>query len=338
MAVRKLRTGATGGGNALERARRVLEVESTAILEVRDRLGEEFERGVDLLMETTGKVVVTGLGKSGIICRKIAATLASTGTPAFFLHAAEAGHGDLGTVFRGDSVLAVSNSGETREVVSMVPLFKRLSLPLLAITGETSSSLARTADVVLDVSVREEACPLALAPTSSTTASLALGDALALALMERRGFREEDFAFLHPDGNLGRRLLRVRELMHTSQELPVVSERATIGEAVEVMSTRRGDHPGGLGHVGVVDATGGLVGVVTDGDLRRLFLLRTTRPDLPITDIMTRSPKTIAASALGAEAVAVMERHSITALFVVDEAHRPYGLIHLHDLLRAGVV
>lgn len=331
---------------ALARARRVLEVEAEAVLALAERLDAAFERAVSILGDTPGKVVVTGLGKSGIIARKIAATLASTGTPAFFLHAGEGVHGDLGMVVKGDSVLTVSNSGETREILGMLPLFKRLGMPLVALTGERHSTLARSADVTLDVSVREEACPLALAPTASTTAALAMGDALAIVLMERRGFREQDFAYLHPAGSLGRKLMRVADLMRRGGEMPLVAKTSRLGEAIAEMTAKR------LGITGVVDGRGVLVGVLTDGDLRRALEQRGAVLEVPVAELMTRDPKTIrehglgaekgavtiGEAALGAEAVAVMERHSITALFIVDREGRPSGIIHLHDLLKAGVV
>ena len=331
---------------ALERARRVLDIEAEAVRALSARLGGEIERAVDLLADTRGKVVVIGLGKSGIIARKIAATLASTGTPAFFVHAGEGVHGDLGMVVKGDSVLAVSYSGETREVLAMLPLFKRLALPLVALTGAPQSTLGKSADVVLDVSVREEACPLALAPTASTTATLAMGDALALVLMERRGFRAEDFAFIHPAGSLGRKLMRVAELMHGGSDMPVVADTATLAAAIHEMTAKR------LGHTAVVNARGELVGVLSDGDLRRALARGGAVTDLRVHEVLRRDPKTVSEhglrgesgvltideQALGAEALAVMERHSITALFVVDGKRKPQGIVHLHDLLKAGVV
>lgn len=330
----------------IERARRVLSIEAAAVASLVDRVGAELERAVELLAETSGKVVVTGLGKSGIIARKIAATLASTGTPAFFVHAGEGVHGDLGMVVKGDCVIAISYSGETREILAMLPLFKRLGLPLVSLTGVTGSTLGRSSDVSLDVSVREEACPLALAPTASTTATLAMGDALALVLMERRGFREEDFAFLHPAGSLGRKLMRVADLMHRGEAMPIVAESATLRAAIHEMTAKR------LGHAGIVGRTGQLVGVLSDGDLRRALERGGAVLEHPVRELSRRDPKTvrehalrgdggvltIGGQALGAEALSVMERHSITALFIIDAKRRPQGIIHLHDLLRAGVV
>ncbi len=317
---------------ALERARRVLEIEASAVAALGERIGPELERAVEILVQTGGKVVVTGLGKSGIIARKIAATMASTGTPAFFLHAGEGVHGDLGMVMKGDSVVIVSYSGETREILGMLPLFKFLELPTIALTGEPGSTLAKGVDVVLDVSVKEEACSLALAPTASTTAALALGDALAVVLSERRGFRQEDFAFLHPGGSLGKKLLRVADLMRRGSEMPLVGERATVGEAIAEMSAKR------LGSTGVAGTDGALVGILTDGDLRRILQKGGASLEARVAKVMTRNPKTIGEGALGAEAIAVMERHLITTLFIVDAKGRPQGILHLHDLLRAGVV
>jgi len=319
-------------GVHVQRGRRVLEIEARAVAELARRLGGEFERAVEEIAACRGKVVVTGMGKSGIVCRKIASTLASTGTPAFFLHAAEALHGDLGMLVRGDLVLAVSNSGETEELIRLLPVIKRLSLPLIAITGNPESTLARRADVVLDVSVAEEACPLGLAPTASTTATVALGDALAVALLEHKGFRPEDFAALHPGGTLGRRLLKVSELMHVGAAIPLVGQSTSMREVVLEMTSKR------LGVTGVVDEAGRLVGVITDGDLRRGLERRGDILALTAADLMTRNPKVVEADTLGAKAVAVMEAHAITSLFIVDDDGFPAGIIHLHDLLRAGVV
>lgn len=313
-------------------ARRVLAIEAAAISALADRLDDEFARAIELIAASTGKVVVTGMGKSGHVCRKIAATLASTGTPAFFLHAAEALHGDLGMLERKDLVLAISNSGETAEILDLIPMLKRLGMPLVAMTGRADSTLARAADVVLDVAVAEEACPLGLAPTASTTATLALGDALAVALLEHRGFRAEDFAALHPAGTLGRKLLRVADLMHTGDAVPrVAGATATRDLLLEITSKR-------LGVTAVVGGDGRLIGVVTDGDLRRALAEPGDLLARTAADVMSRGPKTIAADALAAEALAVMERHAITSLFVVDAVGAPTGIVHLHDLLRAGVV
>jgi len=317
----------------LSRARRVLDVETRALSALRDRLDGRFSAALELLLACRGKVIVTGVGKSGIVCRKIAATLSSTGTPAVFLHAGEGSHGDLGTVARGDVMIAVSNSGEVGEVLRLLPVAKRLAIPLVAITGKPDSSLGRAADVTLDVSVPEEACPLGLAPTASTTAQMALGDALAVALLEERGFSADDFALLHPGGALGRRLLRVEDLMHRDAALPVVRPEASLQDTLLEITSKR------LGVTGVVDEAGMLVGIVTDGDLRRGLERAADIRTLTARDLMTRNPKTIGATALAAQAVALMERHSITSLFVlVDGTRRPAGVLHLHDLLRASVV
>jgi arabinose-5-phosphate isomerase len=317
----------------LARARRVLDIEGAALSALRDRLDGAFARAIDILLACRGKVIVTGIGKSGIVCRKIAATFSSTGTPAFFLHAVEGGHGDLGTLVRGDVLLAVSNSGET-EIVNLLPVARRFAIPIIAMCGSRDSTLARSADVVLDVSVPEEACPLGLAPTASTTAQMALGDALAIALLEERGFSADDFALLHPAGALGRRLLRVEDLMHSGPEMPVVAETASLKDTVVEMSSKR------LGVTGVVNAAGELIGVVTDGDLRRGLERAGDVRQLTARELMTRAPKTIGAGALAGEAVALMERSGpITSLFVLaDRSRAPAGVIHLHDMLRAGVV
>ncbi|RMD84498.1 MAG: KpsF/GutQ family sugar-phosphate isomerase [Candidatus Dadabacteria bacterium] len=320
------------GGDSLGVARRVLAIEAEAIHRCARALGPEFERAVELILDCRGRVVVTGMGKSGLICRKIAATLASTGTSALFLHAAEAVHGDLGMFARGDLCLAVSNSGTTREVLALLPAVKRLQLPLIAITAHPRSPLGEAADVVLDLALEREACPFDLAPTASTTATLALGDALAVAVLERRGFSERDFALLHPGGALGRKLLRVRDVMHTQPAVPVITPDRTAREALEVMTQ------GGLGVVAVVDQAGRLIGVITDGDVRRGVLRLSDFPERSVREVMTSNPKRIAASALAAEALARMEEYAITSLFIVDEADgRPLGVVHMHDLLKAGI-
>jgi arabinose-5-phosphate isomerase len=315
------------------RARRVLAIEARAIAGVADHLDDRFDRALALLGECPGKVIVTGVGKSGLICRKIAATLTSTGTPALFLHAGEAAHGDAGVFVRGDAVIAVSTSGESDEIVRLLPLVKRLGLPLVAMTGNLRSTLARAADVVLDASVAEEACPLGLAPTASTTAALALGDALAVALFERSGFQAEDFAVLHPAGALGRRFLRVEDVMHRGDEVPRVTVRAPFQDVLMEITGKR------LGVTAVVDDAERLVGIITDGDLRRALGRSTDIRTTAAADIMTTNPKTIAASALAAVAVADMERYSITSLFILEDGtRRVLGIIHLHDLLKARVV
>lgn len=313
-------------------AERVLRLEAQAILGLIPKLDEQFDRAVDLLYHCRGRVIVTGMGKSGIIGRKIAATLASTGTPAYFLHPAEGVHGDLGMVARGDVVVAVSNSGQTDEVLAIVPQLKRLGVPIVLMTGNPGSALARLCEVVLDVGVAEEACPLNLAPTCSTTAALAAGDALAMVLLERRGLRPEDYAALHPRGTLGwRALVRVRDLMHTGAEVPVVGHGVRMKDVIVEMTRKR------LGMTTVVDGDGRLLGVITDGDLRRLHLRSEPVADLTAGEVATRNPKLIEADELAAKALQVMETFAITSLVIVDAGGRPTGVLHLHDILRAKV-
>ena len=314
-------------------AERVLRIEAEAILGLIPKLDERFERAVELLRGCVGRVIVTGMGKSGLIGRKIAATLASTGTPAHFLHPAEGVHGDLGMVARGDVVLALSNSGETDEVLAILPPLKRLGVPIVLLTGNPTSSVARQCEVVLDVSVPEEACPMNLAPTSSTTAALAVGDALALALLELRGLRPEDYAALHPRGSLGwRALFRVADLMLTGDAVPVVPEGTPLREVIAEMTRKR------KGMTTVTDGAGRLAGVITDGDLRRLHLTGKSIDDLSAGQVASREPKTIRAEDLAAKALEVMETWQITSLVIVDQARRPVGLIHMHDILRAKIV
>jgi len=314
-------------------AERVLRLEAEAILGLIPKLDERFERAVALLRACGGRVIVTGMGKSGLIGRKIASTLASTGTPAYFLHPAEGVHGDLGMVARGDVVLALSNSGETDEVLAILPPLKRLGVPIVLLTGNPSSALARQCEVVLDVSVPEEACPMNLAPTSSTTAALAAGDALALALLDLRGLRPEDYAALHPRGSLGwRALFRVADLMLTGEAVPVVPESTPLREVIVEMTRKR------KGVTTVIDGAGRLAGVITDGDLRRLYLRGKSIDDLTAGQVASREPKTIHADDLAAKAIEVMETWQITSLVIVDQARRPVGLIHMHDILRAKIV
>jgi arabinose-5-phosphate isomerase len=321
-------------------AERVLRLEAAGILGLCPRLDARFVKAVELLHGCAGRVIVTGMGKSGLVGRKIAATLASTGTPAYFLHPAEGVHGDIGMVASGDVVLGLSNSGETDEVLAVLPTIKRLGIPLILLTGTPNSTLARQADVILDVGVSEEACPMNLAPTSSTTAALAMGDALAMALLEVRGLKPEDYAALHPRGALGwKSLFRVHDLMHTGESLPVVSEQAGMKEAIEEMSAKR------LGMTTVVDAAGRLVGVITDGDLRRHQLAHGSLLDRRVVECMTRTPGRIGADELAAKALNRMETHAIdgqprpiTSLVITDAADRPVGVIHLHDILRAKIV
>ena len=314
-------------------AERVLRLEAEGILGLIDKLDASFGQAVEVLHGCAGRVVVTGIGKSGIIARKIAATLASTGTPAHFLHPAEGVHGDLGMVARGDVVVALSNSGETDEMLAILPPLKRIGVPIVLMTGNPRSTLARQSEIVLDISVREEACPMNLAPTTSTTAALAMGDAVAMALLERRGLRPEDYAALHPRGTLAwRALFRVADLMHTADAIPVVPESAPLREIVEEMTRQR------LGMTTVVDEAGCLVGVITDGDLRRLLLQDTDVTALTAGRLASRHPKLIAADDLAAKALEVMEAFAITSLVVVDGDERPWGIIHMHDVLRAKIV
>jgi arabinose-5-phosphate isomerase len=319
----------------IERAKRVLQIEAEAIERLAERINDAFVRAVELILACEGKVVVTGVGKSGIIGQKIASTLASTGTPAFFLHPTEGVHGDLGMLEKKDIVVAISNSGETDELSQILPLIKRYGNKLIALTGKADSTLARAGDVVLDVSVTEEACPLGLAPTASTTVTLAMGDALAVALLEKRGFNKEDFAILHPGGKLGKRLLlTVRDLMHAGEELPMVYEDTLMKEALVEITSKR------LGVTGVMNKRKELMGVITDGDLRRGMERYPDLLERRAAEVMTRDPKWIEADILAAHAVQRMEEHSITSLFVFDKAGEriPAGVIHLHDLLKAGVV
>jgi len=325
-------------------AERVLRLEADAILALVPKLDAGFAHAVETLRGCAGRVIVTGMGKSGLIGRKIAATLASTGTPSYFLHPAEGVHGDLGMLARGDVVLALSNSGETDEVLAILPPLKRLGVPIVLLTGAPGSTLARQCEVVLDVSVAEEACPMNLAPTSSTTAALAMGDALAMALLELRGLRPEDYAALHPRGTLGwRALFRVADLMHGGDTLPSVRDDASIKDAVEEMTRKRartaavGATLHSCGMTTVVDADGRLLGVITDGDLRRMQLAGSPMTDARAGEAATRSPKTIAADDLAAKALEVMEAWAITSLVVV-EGPRPVGVIHMHDILRAKIV
>ncbi len=317
-------------------ARRVLGLEADAIRAVADRLDARFLHAVEALYQCRGRVIVTGMGKSSHVGRKIAATLASTGTPAYFLHPAEGVHGDLGMVARDDVVLALSNSGETREVLAVLPVIKRLGIPLVLLTGDPGSSLARQSDVVVDVGVPEEACPLNLTPTASTTAALAMGDALAMALLEMRGLGPEDYAAVHPAGSLGwKSLFKVSDLMHTGDAVPRVPETATMKQAIEEMTAKQ------LGMTTVIDAEGRLVGVVTDGDLRRLQLVGGALLDRTVGECMTPDPSCVGKDELAVRALDAMESHTpgpITSLIVTDARGRPHGVIHLHDILRAKIV
>jgi len=318
--------------SSLELARRVLKIEATALDVLASRLDARFDHAVELLADCRGRVILTGMGKSGIIARKIAATFSSTGTPSLFLHPAEALHGDLGAVVAGDVVVALSYSGETEEVVRLLEPIKRLDLRLISLTSAPASTIAASSDVALDVRIAEEACPLGLAPTTSTTVMLALGDALALALLDRRGFRPEDFAQLHPAGRLGDRLRRVSQLMHTGDQIPRVSPATPMTEVIYEMSRK------GLGVAAITDEGGRLLGVLSDGDLRRL--LQGSKDVLHLTagECMTGTPVRIAATELAATALRVLETRRITSLMVVDSAGRLEGVLHLHDLWSTGLV
>jgi arabinose-5-phosphate isomerase len=320
------------GARLLALAERVLRLEAEAVLALTTRLDERFLAAVELLARCRGRVIVTGMGKSGLVGRKVAATMASTGTPAYFLHPAEGVHGDVGMVARDDVVLALSNSGETDELLAVLPALKRLGVPLVLLTGGPASSLAKQADVVLDVGVAEEACPMNLAPTSSTTAALAMGDALAMALLDLRGLRPEEYAALHPAGTSGwRAFVKVRDLMRTGEAVPIVGETASMKEALEEMTAKR------RGMTTVVDAAGRLVGIVTDGDLRRLQLAGGPMLDRRVADCMSRNPKRIEAEDLAAKALAVMEAHQITSLVITDANGCPHAFIHLHDILGSKI-
>jgi arabinose-5-phosphate isomerase len=319
-----------GRAEDLATAARLLRMEAEGILALLDRLDRRFSAALDLLEKVTGRVIVTGMGKSGHVARKIAATLASTGTPAQFVHPAEASHGDLGMIAAADAVLALSNSGETEELSDLIVYTRRFSIPLIGVTRAAESSLAQQADVTLLLPPTPEACPLGLAPTTSTTVMLALGDALAVALFERKGFSANDFHQFHPKGALGRGFIRVGDLMHRGEEIPLIGEQAVMADAIMVMTEKR------LGCVGVRDGAGRLAGVITDGDLRRHMgpeLLKMTAAE-----IMTRGPKTIEPNALAAKALAIMNQgqRRVTSLFVV-EATKPVGILHVHDCLRAGI-
>ena len=321
--------------NMIEEAKRVLSVEAHSILDLSERIDENFSQAVELLYRCKGRVVLMGMGKSGLVARKIASTFSSTGTPAFFLHPAEGLNGDFGMLAKEDVVIVISYSGETRELLEALPLLKRYGNRLIILAGNLRSTLAKAGDVCLDIHVKEEACPLDLAPTASTTATLALGDAIAITLMEKRGFKKEDFALLHPGGALGKRLLlKVADLMHVGDSFPRVLENALMKEAIFEITSKR------LGVTGVCNEYGELVGVITDGDLRRALEKFSDLLHRKASEAMTKNPKWIEKESLAAKAVRKMEDYSITSLFVFNEAGDkvPVGIIHLHDLLKAGVV
>jgi len=318
----------------LDVAKKVLRKEAEAVFALIEKLDSNFEKAVEIIYQSKGRVIVAGMGKSGLVGKKIAATLASTGTPAFFLHPAEASHGDLGMVTDRDIIIAISNSGETEELIGLIPFLKRFNVKLISMTGNLNSTLAKASDVKLDISVKEEACPMGIVPTASTTATLALGDAVAVALLIKRGLDEKDFAFFHPGGRIGKKLLiKVKDLMHIGDSLPKVSIDTPVSKALIEMSSKR------LGHAIVLDNNNRMVGLITDGDVRRglekwggmLF-------ELTAGKVMTKNPKTIAEEELAVKALSIMENYSITALVVPDNEGRPLGIIHLHDILREGIV
>jgi arabinose-5-phosphate isomerase len=316
-----------------EKAKEVIRKEAKAIAHLEKKIDEQFSRAVELCLKCKGRVIVTGIGKSGLIGRKIAATLSSTGTPAFFLHPTEGTHGDVGMVRKNDVVITVSKSGETDEVYQLVPLFKRVGVPIITLTGNIKSPLAEKSDVVIDVSVDEEACPYDLVPTSSTTAALVMGDALAIALLEERNFSSEDFALLHPGGQLGRKLiLKVSDIMHSGDQIPKVAEDTGIKEVILEMTSKR------LGTTTVVNQKGELVGIFTDGDLRRVVERTDNIFSLKAKQVMSKNPKTISADELAVKALNLMESYSITSLVITNGKKEPVGIVHLHDILKAGVV
>ena len=334
-ASKKVLASAAAGkkGHALDLAREVLRIEADAVRALIERVDERFDHAVDLILKRTGRVIVSGVGKSGHIARKIASTLSSTGTPAYFVHAAEASHGDLGMIESGDVFIAISYSGTSSELLDIVPLVRRRGARLIAMTGKAESALSREADVLLDVAVAQEACPHNLAPTASTTAALAMGDALAVALLDARGFSADDFARSHPRGNLPRQaLIHVSDVMRTGDDLPQVARTASAMQAVAEITRGR------LGMTGVVDDSWRVVGIFTDGDLRRALEKNVGLAGTPVESVMTRGPKTLRASALAVEAVQLMEKHKINQLLVVDDAERLVGALNMHDLFRAKVI
>lgn len=315
-----------------ELANEVLDIEASSILRLKSNIGEKFEQAIDILYNCKGRVIVTGMGKSGLIGKKIAATMSSTGTPSYFLHPAESTHGDSGVITREDVIIAISNSGETQELMNLLPLIKRFGCSMIAMTGNMNSTLAKASEVVMDISVEREACPLNKAPTASTTATLAMGDTLAVCLMEKKGFTKEDFLMFHPSGKLGKGLTyKVSDLMLTEEKMPIVSDLSSFTSVINTISEYK------LGMAMIVDCNGQLSGVLTDGDIRRTIIKHTDTSSLQVKEVMTVNPKRITSDAYAASALNLMEKYSITALAVVDENNIPVGVIHVHDLLRAGV-
>lgn len=319
--------------NIIDIAKKVLKIEADAVSSLIEKLNSSFEKAIDLIFKSKGRVVVTGMGKSGLVGKKIAATLASTGTPAFFMHPAEASHGDLGMVTSDDVIIAISNSGETEELAGLIPFLKRFNVSLISMTGNANSTLSKTADVHLDVSIKEEACPLGVVPTASTTAALAMGDALAVALLVKRGLKQEDFAFFHPGGSLGKKLfIKVADLMHTGDALPFVFPETVMTKAVVEISSKR------LGIAIVADSSKKILGVLTDGDIRRgIEKWGKDFFDMKAVEVMTKNPKTISGDELAVKALSIMETYSITSLAVPDSDGKAIGIIHLHDVLKQGI-
>jgi arabinose-5-phosphate isomerase len=316
----------------IQRAKRVIRMEAESVSALEKNINESFQRAVDIIYQCKGRVVVTGMGKSGIIARKMVATMNSTGTPSIFLHPSDAVHGDLGMVRNDDVVICISKSGDTQEVRQLMPMFKRIGVPTISMVGNMSSHLAQQSDVALDISVKEEACPLNLAPTTSTTATLAMGDALAVTLLEKKNFTADDFAMFHPGGNLGKRLLlKIEELAVTGAQIPKIGLMTSLKDAILEMTSKR------LGATSVVEENGQLAGIITDGDLRRLLQKTTDVSNMNAEQVMTKNPKTIRKGTLASVALQEMEQFSITQLIIVDEERRPYGIVHLHDLVRAGL-
>lgn len=313
-------------------AKEVLDIEAHSILKMKNSIDENFDKAIEILYACKGRVIVTGMGKSGLVGKKIAATLSSTGTPSYFLHPAESTHGDSGIITKDDVIIAISNSGETQELLNLLPLIKRFGVSMIALTGGLNSTLAKTSDVTLDISVEREACPLNKAPTASTTATLAMGDALAVCLLEKRGFSEEDFLVFHPGGALGKGFLySVKELMITGERLPLASEDDLFTSVIELISEKK------LGVAIITDKNGIMAGVLTDGDIRRTLIKHHNVKDLKVKDVMTLNPKTVLPDDLAAKALHLMEKYSITALTITNEDKKPVGILHIHDLLKAGV-
>ncbi|MBI2618526.1 MAG: KpsF/GutQ family sugar-phosphate isomerase [Ignavibacteriales bacterium] len=318
--------------SSIEKGKEVIRIEAEAVAALDSKINGSFSDAVDLIYGCKGRVIVTGIGKSGLVARKIVATMNSTGTAAIFLHPSDAVHGDLGMVRSDDVVICISKSGDTEEIREIMPLLRRIGVKIIAMVGKSDSHLAAESDIALDISVKEEACPHDLAPTASTTATLAMGDALAIALLEKRNFTKEDFAMFHPGGNIGKRLLlKIEEMMVSGPDVPIVDEKVTLSEAIYVMTSKR------LGATCVVDQAGVLTGVITDGDLRRLLGRMTNVTNVRAEDVMTRNPKTIRKGVLAMVALEEMENFNITQLIVVGEGNKPVGMVHLHDLVKAGL-